>query len=144
MDKDFLMATLSFRCSATNTMVLPLGPIGPNVLDISAILGTSPSGLPIDAALFGCSSNLDLKALFDARAVETLSRSGQDHSKDEVQKLHKNFFNYSTLIVHFAGREEERPRNEEYEAFCSTGTTSLFVVPNRSNAWSRTCLWPKP
>ena len=81
MDKDLLMAALSFWCSATNTMVLPLGPIGPNVLDISAILGTSPSGLPIDAALFAFASNLDLKALFDARAVETLSRSSQDPSK---------------------------------------------------------------
>ena len=110
MDKDLLMEALSFWCSATNTMVLLLGPIGPNVLDISAIFGTSHSGLPIDAALFGCSSNLDLKALFDAQAVETLSRSGQEPSKDEVQKLHKNFFNYSTLIVHFAIRGEASPR----------------------------------
>ena len=136
MDKDLLMAALCFWCSATNTMVLPLGPIGPTVLDISAILGTSPSGLPVDAALFGCSSNLDLKALFDARAIETLRRSGQEPSKEEVQKLHKNFFNYSTLIVHFAGRGEERLRRGEHEAFlfywynkfiCCTKSTKCLV-----------------
>ena len=117
MDKELLMAALSFWCSATNTMTLPLGPIGPTILDVSAILGTSPSGLPVDAALFGCSSNLDLKALFDARAVETLSRDGHEPSKDEVQKLHKNFFNYNTLIVHFAGRGEASLRKGEHEAF---------------------------
>ena len=117
IDKELLMAALSFWCSATNTMVLPLGPIGPNVLDISAILMTCHSGLPIDAALFGCSSNLDLKALFDARAVEALSWDGQEPSKDEVQKLYKNFFNYSTLIVHFAGRGEANLRKGEHEAF---------------------------
>ena len=117
MDKELLMAALSFWCSATNTMTLPLGPIGPTILDVSALLGTSPFGLPVDAALFGCSSNLDLKALFDARAVETLSRDGHEPSKDEVQKLHKNFFNYSTLIVHFAGRGEAGLRKGEHEAF---------------------------
>ena len=117
MDQELLMAALSFWCSATNTMVLPLGPIGPKILDISAIIGTSPSGLPIDVALLGCSSNLDLKALFDARVVETLSRDGQEPSKDEVQKLHKNFFNYSTLIVHFVGRVEASLRKGEHEAF---------------------------
>ena len=111
------MAALTFWCSATNTMVLPLGLIGPTILDISASLGTSLSGLPINTALFGCSSNLDLKALFDARAVETLRRDGQDPSKDEVQKLHKNFFNYSTLITHFAGRGEASLRKGEHEAF---------------------------
>ena len=82
MDEERLMAALSFWCSATNTMVLPLGLLCPTVLDISAILETSSSGLPIDAALFGCSSNLDLKALFDAQAVKTLSRDGQETSKD--------------------------------------------------------------
>ena len=118
MDKDLLMAALSFWCSATNTMVLPLGPIGNSVLDISAILGTSHSGLPVDAALFGCPSNLDLKTLFQARAVETLSRSSQEPSKEEVQNFHKNFFNYSTIIVHFAGRGEESPPGKgEHEAF---------------------------
>ena len=63
------------------------------------------------------SLNLDLKALFDTWVVETLSRSGQEPSKEEVQKLHKNFFNYSTLIIHFASRGEERPCSGEHEAF---------------------------
>ncbi|KAM1896152.1 hypothetical protein ACFX13_044824 [Malus domestica] len=65
MDKELLMVDLSFRCSTTNTMILPFGPITLTILDISTILGTSPLGIPVDAALFGCSSNLDLKALFD-------------------------------------------------------------------------------
>ena len=41
--------------------------------------------------------------------------------------------------------EERRdPASGNIRPFCSTGTTSSFVVPNRSNAWSKTCLWPKP
>ena len=117
MDKELLIAALSFWCSATNTMILPLGPMGPTILDVSTILGTSPTGLSVDAALVGLSSNLDLKALFDARVIETLSRDGREPSKDEVQKLHKNFFNYNTLIVHFAGRGEASLRKGEHEAF---------------------------
>ena len=31
MDKELLMAALSFWCSATNTMILPLGPMGPTI-----------------------------------------------------------------------------------------------------------------
>ncbi|KAM1282237.1 hypothetical protein ACFX2H_022626 [Malus domestica] len=51
LDKKLLLAALCFWCSATNTMVLPLGPIGPTILDVTAILGTSATGLSIDAAL---------------------------------------------------------------------------------------------
>ncbi|KAM1767980.1 hypothetical protein ACFX1T_045837 [Malus domestica] len=77
LDNELLLAALCFWCSATNTMVLPLGPIGPTILDITAILGTSPTGIPIDAALSGYLSNLDLKALFDKRTLETLNGEGQ-------------------------------------------------------------------
>ncbi|KAM1136701.1 hypothetical protein TB1_034161 [Malus domestica] len=103
LDKELLLAALCFWCSATNTMVLPFGPIGPTIFDITAILGTSPTGIPIDAALSGYPSNLDLKALFDKRALEMLSGEGQGPSKEEVHKLYKNFFNYSTLYLYFAG-----------------------------------------
>ncbi|KAM2889684.1 hypothetical protein FF1_013271 [Malus domestica] len=98
-------------------MILPFGPITPTILDISAILRTSPSGIPVDAALFGCPLNLDLKALFDEWAVETLSQEGQKPSKKEVHKLHKNFFNYNTLIFYFVGRREESLLKGEHEAF---------------------------
>ncbi|KAM1473741.1 hypothetical protein ACFX2I_029840 [Malus domestica] len=98
-------------------MVLPLGPVGPTILDVTAILGTSATGIPIDAALSRYPSNLDLKTLFDRRAFETLSREGQIPSKEDVQKLHKNFFNYNTLYLHFAGRGEEALREGEHEAF---------------------------
>ncbi|KAM1349001.1 hypothetical protein ACFX2F_003115 [Malus domestica] len=91
----------------TNTMVLHLGPIGPTILDLTAILGTSPTGILIDVALSGYLSNLNLKVLFDKRAFETLSGEGQIPSKEEVHKLHKNFFNYNTLYLHFAGRGEK-------------------------------------
>ncbi|KAB2626929.1 hypothetical protein D8674_020547 [Pyrus ussuriensis x Pyrus communis] len=67
MDWELLTAALSFWCSVTNTMVLPLGPIGPTVLNISVILGTSPYGLPVDVVLPGYQFNLDLKALFEER-----------------------------------------------------------------------------
>ncbi|KAM1568297.1 hypothetical protein ACFX1Z_046741 [Malus domestica] len=65
LDKELLLAALCFWCSATNTLVLPLGPIGPTILDVTAILGTSATGIPIDAALSGHPSNIDLKTLFD-------------------------------------------------------------------------------
>ena len=42
---------------------------------------------------------------------------GQEPSKEEVHKLHKNFFNYNTLILHFAGREEASLRKGEHKAF---------------------------
>lgn len=119
MDKELLMAASSLWCSATNNMILPFGPIGPTILDISAILGTSPSGIPVDAALSGYPSNLDLKALFDKRALETLSKEGHGSvpSKEDIQKRHKNFFNYNTLYTHFAGKGEESLREGEHEAF---------------------------
>ncbi|KAM2067482.1 hypothetical protein ACFX1T_043816 [Malus domestica] len=117
LDKKLLLATLCFWCSATNTMVLPLGPICPTILDLTAILGTSPTGIPIDAALSRYSLNLNLKALFDKRALETLSGEGQIPSKEEVHKLHKNFFNYNTLYLHFDGRGKEALREREHEAF---------------------------
>ncbi|KAB2607144.1 proline-rich protein 12-like [Pyrus ussuriensis x Pyrus communis] len=132
MDKELLMAALTLWCSATNTMILPFGPLGPTVLDVSAILGTSPSGLPIDAALSGCPSSLDLKALFDERAVETLSRGDREPSREEVHKLHKNFFNYNTLILHFAGRGEENLRKGEHEAFLFYWYNK-FICCTRSN-----------
>ncbi|KAM1405181.1 hypothetical protein EV1_000025 [Malus domestica] len=140
MDKELLMAALSFWCSATNTMIIPFGPITPIILDISAILGTSPSGIPVDAAVFGCPSNLDLKALFDKQVVEMLSQESQKPSKEEVQKLHKNFFNYNTLILHFVGRREESLWKGEHEAFlfywynkfiCCT-KSNKFLVENMS------------
>ncbi|KAM1455303.1 hypothetical protein ACFX1X_004758 [Malus domestica] len=116
-DKELLLAALCFWCSATNTMVLPLGPIGPTILDITAILGTSATGIPIDATLSGHPSNIDLKTLFDRRAFETLNSDGHIPSRDEIQKLHKNFLNYNTLYLHFAGRGEEDLREGEHEAF---------------------------
>ncbi|KAM1440274.1 hypothetical protein ACFX13_013817 [Malus domestica] len=98
-------------------MVLPLSPIGPTILDITAILGTFPIGILVDATLFGYPSNLDLNVLFDKRALETLSGEGQAPSKEEVHKLHKNFFNYNTLYLHFTGEGEEALREGEHEAF---------------------------
>ncbi|KAM2637674.1 hypothetical protein EV1_022139 [Malus domestica] len=117
LDKELFLAALCFWCSATNAMVLPLGPIGPTILDVTAILGTLATGIPIDAALSGYPSNLDLKTLFDRRAFETLSREGQIPSKEDIQKLHKNFFNYNTLYLYFAGRGEKALREGEHEAF---------------------------
>ncbi|XP_070668827.1 uncharacterized protein [Malus domestica] len=116
-DKELLLAALCFWCSATNTMVLPLGPIGPTILDITVILGTSATGIPVDATLSGHPSNIDLKTLFDRRAFETLNHDGHIPSKEDIQKLHKNFCNYNTLYLHFAGRGEEDLREGEHEAF---------------------------
>ncbi|KAM1216863.1 hypothetical protein ACFX2J_013095 [Malus domestica] len=76
LDNELLLAALCFWCLATNTMVFPLGPIGPTILDLTTILGTSPTGIPVDAALSGYPSNLNLRTLFDKRALETLSGEG--------------------------------------------------------------------
>ncbi|KAM1520286.1 hypothetical protein ACFX1R_024577 [Malus domestica] len=84
MDKELFMVALSFWCSATNTMILPFGPITPTIFDISTILGTPLSGVLVDAAIFGCPLNLDLKVLFEERAVETLSQEGEEPSEEEV------------------------------------------------------------
>ncbi|CAN6707287.1 unnamed protein product [Malus baccata var. baccata] len=84
LDKELLLAALCFWCSATNTMVLPLSPIGPTILDLTAILGTSPTGIPVDSALPGYPLNLNLNALFDKRALETLSSEGQTPSNEET------------------------------------------------------------
>ncbi|CAN6691619.1 unnamed protein product [Malus baccata var. baccata] len=106
VDNELLMAASSLWCSATKTMVLPLGPIGPTILDITMILGTSPFGIPVDATISGYPSNIDLKALFNYWAIETLREEGQEPSKEEVHKLYKNFLNYNTLYLHFAGQGE--------------------------------------
>ncbi|XP_050110109.1 uncharacterized protein LOC126588986 [Malus sylvestris] len=81
LDKELLLAALCFWCSATNTLVLLLGPIGPTILDVTAILGTSAIWIPIDAALSGHPSNIDLKTLFDRRAFETLNHDGSQPSR---------------------------------------------------------------
>ncbi|KAM1569514.1 hypothetical protein ACFX10_034627 [Malus domestica] len=77
VDKELLMVASSFWCSATNTMVLPFCPIGPTIIDITAILGTSPFGILVDATLSRYPSNIDLKSFFNNRAIETLSGEGQ-------------------------------------------------------------------
>ncbi|KAM2457977.1 hypothetical protein ACFX1W_006828 [Malus domestica] len=117
MDKELLMEALSLWCSNTNTLVFPFGSMTSTILDISAIIGTSPSSIPVDTTLIGCSSNLDLKPLFDDQAVETLTQDGQEPSKINVQKLHKNFLNYNTLILHFTGRGDASLLKGEHEAF---------------------------
>ncbi|KAM2661199.1 hypothetical protein EV2_023537 [Malus domestica] len=132
LDKELLLVALCFWCSATNTMVLPLGPIGPTILDLIAILGTSPTGIPIDAALSRYPSNLNLKVLFDKQALETLSDEGQIPSKEEVHKLRKNVFNYNTLYLHFAGRGEKALREREHEPFLFYWY-SKFICCTKSN-----------
>ncbi|KAM1113613.1 hypothetical protein ACFX2B_045714 [Malus domestica] len=61
VDKELSMAASSFWCLATNTMVLPLGPMCPTILDITAILRTSPFGISIDATLSRYPSTIDLR-----------------------------------------------------------------------------------
>ncbi|KAM2332910.1 hypothetical protein ACFX1X_023414 [Malus domestica] len=106
LDRELVMAAFSFWCSATNTMVLLLGLLGLTVLDITAILGTSPTDLPIDTSLFGYKFDLNLKTIFEERVVEALMKGNQRPSKRDAHKLHNNFFNYNTLITHFTGSEE--------------------------------------
>lgn len=87
------------------------------VLNIVAILGTSPIGLPIDTALSRSKFNLDLKNVFEERAVEALTKKDQMSSKEDVRKLQKIFFHCNTLITHFADSEGEDLKKIEHEAF---------------------------
>ena len=132
MDKELLMAALSFWCSATNTMVLPFGPAGPTVLDISAILGTPPSGASVDATLAAHSGRLDMKVLFEMRAADSLKAEDKEASKEEVHKRFKNFFNYNTLCFHFAGHGQDAIRKGEHEAFLFYWYNKFICCP-RSN-----------
>ncbi|KAM2380727.1 hypothetical protein ACFX1X_041853 [Malus domestica] len=129
---ELLLAALCFWCSATNTMVLPLGPIGSTILDLTAILGTSPTGILVDSALPGYPSNLNLKALFDKRALETLSSEGQTPSKEEVHKLHKNFFNYNTLYS-ILPADEKRLCEKENTSLSSSIGYNKFICCTKSN-----------
>lgn len=118
IDRELLLAALSFWCSATNTMVLPFDLNGPTILDITAILGTSPFGLPIDTTLSQYQFDLDLRMIFDKLTLEVLKNDNQEEvPKDEVSKLQKNFFNYNTLINHFIDREKEMLHQEYARGF---------------------------
>lgn len=129
IDREFLMAALSFWCSATNTMILPLGPIGP--------IGTSLTSLLIDTILSGYQFNLDLKTIFEERAYDVLKKKDQEVLKEEVSKLHKNFFNYSMFITHFAGQDVSR--NENMKLSCFIGTRNSSFVPSQTSTSLRTC-----
>ncbi|KAB2600347.1 F-box protein [Pyrus ussuriensis x Pyrus communis] len=83
-------------------MVLHLGPLGPTMINIAAILGTSPTGLPVNNSLFEYQFDLDLKTIFEDR------------------KLHKNFFNYNTLITHFTSLKGEDLKKGEHRVYFST------------------------
>ncbi|KAM2068870.1 hypothetical protein ACFX16_000450 [Malus domestica] len=78
IDQELLIATLSFWCPTINTMVLHLNPIRPTVLDVKAILGTSPSSLSIDTAIFRYQFDLDLKKVFEEHAYEVLKKKDQE------------------------------------------------------------------
>ncbi|KAB2608832.1 hypothetical protein D8674_012000 [Pyrus ussuriensis x Pyrus communis] len=82
MDQKLFPMALSFWCSATNTMVLPLGP---SLLDISAILGTSLSSLLVDTILLGYQFDLELKSLFDEQRE---CREAEREFQERCMKLH--------------------------------------------------------
>ncbi|KAM2671378.1 hypothetical protein EV1_007192 [Malus domestica] len=84
IDRELLMVAKSFWCSVNNTMVLPIGLIGLIMLDISAILSTSPFGLPVNTILPGYEFDLDLKSLFDKRTIEALKKKHQEPPKEEL------------------------------------------------------------
>ncbi|KAB2622752.1 hypothetical protein D8674_024934 [Pyrus ussuriensis x Pyrus communis] len=71
------MVALSFWCSASNTMVLLLGLFGPTVLDMTVILGTSPTGLSVNISLAGYKFDSDLKTVFEECVVEVLTKGDQ-------------------------------------------------------------------
>ncbi|KAM2212813.1 hypothetical protein ACFX1S_023073 [Malus domestica] len=98
-------------------MVLPLGSFGPMVLDMTSILGTSPTGLSVNTSFVGYKFDSNLKMIFEERVVEALTKGDHRPSKKEVQKLYKNFFNYNTLITHFASSEGGKLKKGKHGAF---------------------------
>ncbi|KAB2610644.1 proline-rich protein 12-like [Pyrus ussuriensis x Pyrus communis] len=73
-----ILGPLFKDCSATNTMVLLLGLVGPTMLDISAILSTYPYGLPVDVVFPRYQFNLDPKALFEERVCREVEQEFQE------------------------------------------------------------------
>ncbi|KAM1027712.1 hypothetical protein FF1_040407 [Malus domestica] len=86
-------------------------------MDITTILGTSPTGLPVDKSFSGYQFDLDLKTIFEEHAIESLTKENQKLPKEDAYKLHKNFFNYNTLITHFTGSRGENLKKGEHGAF---------------------------
>lgn len=68
MDWELLVATLNFWYPAINTKIFPLDPMGPTILDVTIILNTSLTGLPVDFILSTRKYNLDLRVIFDEKA----------------------------------------------------------------------------
>ena len=136
MDKELLIAALSFWCSATNTMALPLGPLGPTVVDIFDILLVSPSTL------------LSLGVRRTSTLTHCLMLGPSKQSTNPRRTKFRSYIRTSSTIIPLSSPllvEGKRVSiKENMRPSCSTGTTSSSVVPNRTNAWSRTCLWPKP
>lgn len=96
-------------------MVFLLSLIDSTVLDVTAILGISPSSFLVPS---GISVDTILSRYqFDEHTVEAFMKNDQEPSKNDVHKLQKNFFNYNTLITHFAGAEGEDLKNKEHKAF---------------------------
>ncbi|KAB2611705.1 hypothetical protein D8674_019737 [Pyrus ussuriensis x Pyrus communis] len=89
LDRELVMAVLRFQCSAINSMVPPFGPLGSTVLNMTAILGTSPTGLSIDISLAGYKFDSDLKTIFEERVVEVWTKGDQKPLEEEV--YHPNF-----------------------------------------------------
>lgn len=112
-----LMAALSFWCLPTNPMVLLFGFIGLTILDVTAIFSTSLFALPIDITLSRYQFDLDLKTVFEEHTYEVLKKKDQEVPNDEVNKLYKNFFNYSMLITHFPGQDKSGLKKREHKAF---------------------------
>ncbi|KAB2632330.1 hypothetical protein D8674_028577 [Pyrus ussuriensis x Pyrus communis] len=118
------MAVLSFWCSASNTMVFPLGPLSPTILDINAILGTSSTGLLVDISLTGYKFDWNLKTVFEERTVEALTKGDQrcpllfltSHSLLSLERISGLLEKECELAEEFTDRRTKfclRPRNLE-------------------------------
>ncbi|KAM2145742.1 hypothetical protein ACFX1R_049264 [Malus domestica] len=145
MDQELLMVAISFWCSATNTMVLHLGPIGATVLDVTASIGTSPNDIPISIALSGYQFDLDLKMVFEECVYEILKKKGDKVLKDEVSKLHKKNSSITARLSTTSLVKAKMPSGKgNTRPSCFISRTSLSFIPNQTSALSRICWLPKP
>lgn len=80
MDRKLLLTAVNFWCPTTNSLILPLGPMSPTVLDITALLGRSLARFPIDVELHSYQNNIELKTIFDERAAEVLNEGTLRHN----------------------------------------------------------------
>lgn len=146
LDRELVMAAQSLWCSATNMMVLPLNLIGPTMLYIATILGTSPTSLPIDIFLSWYKFDLDLKTVFEECVIEAWWKKTKGCQKRMCRNDTRTFSTttpWSRISPAWKGKILRKGNTGLSYSTGTTGITNTSFVPSRISVWPRTCWSPK-